>query len=190
MTQTGKCLIFSAPSGAGKTTIVRALLNKFEEISFSVSATSRSPRPNELHGVDYYFFSVEEFKKHIKDQAFVEWQEVYTDHFYGTLKSEVERIWKDGKIVIFDVDVYGGINLKKFFGDQALSIFVMPPNISALEARLRNRKTETEERIQTRLKKANEELQLHEQFDKIVVNDNLDDAITEASRLAQGFILS
>jgi guanylate kinase len=188
MKQTGKCLIFSAPSGAGKTTIVRALLEKFEEISFSVSAASRAPRPNELNGVDYYFFSVEEFKNLIQENAFVEWEEVYKDHFYGTLKTEVERIWSEGKTVIFDVDVYGGINLKKFFGDQALSIFVMPPDLNALEQRLRNRSTETEDRIQTRLKKATEELQLHKQFDKIVVNDKLDVAIAEASRLAQDFI--
>lgn len=190
MKQTGKCLIFSAPSGAGKTTIVRALLGKFEEISFSVSAASRSPRPNEVNGVDYYFFTVEEFKKLIEKQAFVEWEEVYTDHFYGTLKSEVDRIWNEGKTVIFDVDVYGGINLKKFFGNKALSIFVMPPDINALEQRLRRRSTETEDRIQTRLKKAAEELLLHTQFDKIVVNDKLEDAIAEASRLAQDFIQS
>ncbi len=188
MQYTGKCLIFSAPSGAGKTTIVRALLERFDEISFSVSAASRAPRPNEVNGVDYHFYSVEEFKQLIKKDAFVEWEEVYTDHYYGTLKSEVERIWKEGKVVIFDVDVYGGINLKKFFGDQALSIFVMPPTIDALEQRLRRRSTETEVRIQTRLKKAAEELQLHNQFDKIVVNDELDTAIVEASRLAQDFI--
>lgn len=190
MKQTSKCLIFSAPSGAGKTTIVRALLEKFEEISFSVSAASRSPRPTEVDGVDYYFFTVNEFKKLIEKQAFVEWEEVYTDHFYGTLKSEVDRIWNEGKTVIFDVDVYGGINLKKFFGNKALSIFVMPPDINALEQRLRRRSTETEDRIQTRLKKAAEELLLHKQFDKIVVNDKLEDAIAEASRLAQDFIQS
>ena len=188
MQHTGKCLIFSAPSGAGKTTIVRALLERFDEISFSVSAASRAPRPNEVNGVDYHFYSVEEFKQLIKKDAFVEWEEVYTDHYYGTLKSEIERIWKEGKVVIFDVDVYGGINLKKFFGDQALSIFVMPPTIDALEQRLRSRSTETEDRIQTRLRKAEEELELHKQFDKIVVNDQLDKAIVEASRLAQDFI--
>jgi len=190
MTQIGKCLIFSAPSGAGKTTIVRALLEKFEGISFSVSAASRPPRPKEVDGVDYYFFTVEEFKKHIEQGAFVEWEEVYPDHFYGTLKTEVERIWKEGKTVIFDVDVYGGINLKKFFGSQALSVFVMPPNMEALEQRLRHRSTETEDRIQTRLKKAEEEVQLHKQFDKILVNDRLVDAIAEASGLAQDFIRS
>lgn len=190
MKNVGKCLIFSAPSGAGKTTIVRALLDEFEDISFSVSAASRGPRPNERDGVDYYFFSVDEFKKLIEENAFVEWEEVYADHFYGTLKSEVERIWEQGKTVIFDVDVYGGINLKKFFGDKALSIFIMPPTIEALEARLRGRSTETEEIIKTRLKKATEELLQHKQFDKVVVNDKLEVTINEASELVQDFMRS
>jgi guanylate kinase len=188
MEQQGKCIIFSAPSGAGKTTIVRALIERIPELQFSVSACSRSPRANEVNGKDYHFLSVAEFKHRIHTNAFIEWEEVYTDHFYGTLKSEIERIWSLGKIVIFDVDVYGGVNLKNFFGDQALSIFVMPPSKEDLEIRLRHRSTETEDRIQTRLAKAEEELQLQEQFDVILVNDILPEAIEKAQRLVSDFI--
>jgi guanylate kinase len=188
MSQAGKCIIFSAPSGAGKTTIVRALIERIPELQFSVSACSRAPRPNEVNGKDYHFLSVEEFKNRINADAFIEWEEVYKDHFYGTLKSEIERIWSLGKIVIFDVDVYGGVNLKKFFDGAALSIFVMPPSKEDLEIRLRHRSTETEERIQTRLAKAEEELLLKEQFDVVLVNDVLEDAIAKAEHLVSEFL--
>ena len=151
---TGKCIIFSAPSGAGKTTIVRYLLEEFSELAFSISACSRDARPNETNGVDYYFLGVDGFQAKIAADEFVEWEEVYTNNFYGTLKSELTRIWSQGKTVIFDVDVIGGLNLKRYFGDNALAVFVMPPNYEALEDRLRYRSTETEERIQMRLAKA------------------------------------
>jgi guanylate kinase len=173
----GKCIIFSAPSGAGKTTIVRALLDRFDQLSFSISACSRQPRPNEINGKDYYFLSAEAFRKKIKADEFIEWEEVYKDHYYGTLRNEVERLWKTGKTVVFDVDVYGGIQLKKYFGANALSFFVEAPSLEELETRLRNRQTETEEKIQTRMQKAQEELEKKEQFDRVVVNDRLEDAI-------------
>ena len=143
----GKCVIFSAPSGAGKTTIVHALLDANIGLEFSVSACSRDPRPNEMDGKDYHFLGIEGFKQQIDADAFVEWEEVYTNNFYGTLRSEIERIWKNGHTVIFDVDVIGGLNLKKSFGDQALAIFVQPPSYEELEQRLRFRSTETEEKI-------------------------------------------
>ena len=174
----GKCIIFSAPSGAGKTTIVRALLDRFDQLSFSISACSRQPRPNEIHGKDYYFLSAEEFRSKIKSNEFIEWEEVYEDHYYGTLRNEVERLWRDGKTVVFDVDVYGGIQLKKYFGANALSFFIEAPSLEELETRLRNRQTETEEKIQTRMQKAQDELEKKEQFDRVVVNDNLADAIS------------
>ncbi|HLW40381.1 MAG TPA: guanylate kinase, partial [Brumimicrobium sp.] len=162
----GKCIIFSAPSGAGKTSIVHGLLERIDNLAFSVSACSREPRINEEHGKDYYFIGVEGFKQKIQEDAFIEWEEVYKDHFYGTLKEEVDRLWNENKIVIFDVDVYGGINLKKYFKDAALSFFVEPPSIAVLESRLRKRETETEDRIQLRLEKAEEELSKADFFDK------------------------
>jgi guanylate kinase len=188
MEQQGKCIIFSAPSGAGKTTIVRALIERIPVMEFSISACSRAPRLNEIDGKDYHFLSVEKFKNQIQANAFIEWEEVYKNHFYGTLKSEIDRIWSNDKVVIFDVDVYGGVNLKKVFGDQALSIFVMPPSKEDLEIRLRHRSTETEERIQTRLAKAEEELELKEQFDVVIVNDVLEEAINQAEHLVSAFI--
>lgn len=175
----GKCIIFSAPSGAGKTTIVHGLLDRLDNLAFSISACSRAPRPNEVDGKDYYFLSVEDFKNRIDAGDFIEWEEVYKDHFYGTLKSEVERLWKLNKTVVFDVDVFGGINLKSYFGENALSFFIQPPSIETLEQRLRNRKTESEDKIQTRLKKASEELKMSDHFDKIVINDNLGLTIDE-----------
>ncbi|NVK64506.1 MAG: guanylate kinase, partial [Flavobacteriales bacterium] len=139
----GKCIIFSAPSGAGKTTIVHALLEKDLGLEFSVSACSRDPRPNEVHGEDYYFLGVEGFKEKIDEDAFIEWEEVYTNNFYGTLRSEIERIWSQGKTVIFDVDVIGGLSLKRLFLDDAFAVFVQPPSYEELEKRLRGRSTES-----------------------------------------------
>ena len=186
--QTGKCVIFSAPSGAGKTTIVRHLLDQAFDLEFSVSACSRGKRPGETHGKDYYYYSVEEFKELIENDEFLEWEEVYTDHFYGTLKAEIERIWAGGHHVIFDVDVVGGLNLKKIFGDRALAVFVNPPSVEELEKRLRSRSTETEDRINTRISKAKEEIGYAEQFDIILNNFVLDDAFVEADKLVSRFL--
>lgn len=184
----GKLIIFSAPSGAGKTTIVHHLLKVFPDLEFSVSACSREMRKGEQYGVDYYFLSVEEFKDKIERGEFVEWEEVYKDNFYGTLRSEVERIWKKGKHVIFDVDVIGGINLKKQFGANALSVFVMPPSIEHLENRLKSRETETPESIARRMGKAEQELKTANQFDKIILNDKLEHAFEEAERIVEDFL--
>nr|WP_299204816.1 guanylate kinase [uncultured Brumimicrobium sp.] len=185
---TGKCIIFSAPSGAGKTTIVRALLERMDELAFSISACSREPRVNEVHEKDYYFLGIEGFKEKIKENAFIEWEEVYADHFYGTLKSEVDRLWAENKTVLFDVDVYGGINLKKYFGDAAMSFFILPPSIEVLEERLRNRQTETEDKIITRLKKAEEELSKSEFFDRAVVNNDLGLTVDEIEKMIKEYI--
>lgn len=184
----GKCIIFSAPSGAGKTSIVHALINRIDELAFSISACSREQREGEKNGEDYYFIGVEGFKAKIKEGAFIEWEEVYKDHFYGTLKAEVERLWSEGKVVVFDVDVYGGINLKKFFGDAALSYFVLPPSIEVLEERLRKRQTETEDRILLRLSKANEELSKAAMFDKQVLNQDFETAVKEVEVNVKEFI--
>lgn len=177
---TGKCVIFSAPSGAGKTTIVHRLLNENLGLAFSVSACSRDPRPNEKNGIDYHFLGIEGFQNKIQEDAFLEWEEVYTNNFYGTLKSEIQRIWAEGKTVIFDVDVIGGLNLKKTFGKNALAIFVQPPTVEELEHRLRTRSTETEDKIQQRLAKSAKELSYANQFDYILVNDILDEACQTA----------
>lgn len=184
----GKCVIFSAPSGAGKTTIVHHLLTHIKELEFSISACSRAPRHTETDGKDYYFIGVEGFRKKIEEGAFVEWEEVYTDNYYGTLVSELERIWKNGHVVIFDVDVVGGLNLKKKLGEHALAVFVQPPSVADLEKRLRHRSTETEEKIQTRLAKAKLELSHADQFDVILLNDHLDTACEEAKQLVKEFI--
>ena len=184
----GKLVIFSAPSGAGKTTIVQHLLKKIPELEFSVSACSRPMRKDETYGVDYYFLSVDEFRKKIKNNEFVEWEEVYTDHFYGTLKAEIERIWKKGKHIIFDMDVVGGLNLKKQFGDRALAIFVMPPSIQHLEDRLKLRETETPESIARRIGKAENELKTANQFDKVILNDTLEHAFEEAEKVVLEFL--
>lgn len=186
--QEGKCIIFSAPSGAGKTTIVKRLLGELHALRFSVSACTRDKRVGEINGKDYYFLSITDFKNKINRDEFIEWEEVYTDHFYGTLKKEIERIWSEGYHVIFDVDVVGGLNLKKYFGEKALAIFVMPPSIEELEARLRGRATETEERLAKRIGKAQEELNTAEQFDVILVNDHLEEACSNAKSLVQKFI--
>jgi len=184
----GKLIIFSAPSGAGKTTIVQHLLKKIPELEFSVSACSRSIRKDETHGVDYYFLTVPEFKQKIKNNEFAEWEEVYKDNFYGTLKVEIERIWNKGKHIIFDMDVNGGLNLKKQFGDRALAIFVMPPSIEHLEKRLKLRETETPESIARRIGKAGNELKTADQFDKIVLNDTLEHACEEAEKVVREFL--
>ena len=188
MDQKGKCIIFSAPSGAGKTTIVHALLDENIGLEFSVSACSREPRPNEIDGKDYYFLGIELFKRKIEDAAFIEWEEVYTNNFYGTLESEIERIWSNGKTVIFDVDVIGGLNLKRIFGEAALAIFVQPPSYEELEKRLRYRSTETEEKIQQRMGKAKNELSFAKDFDLILVNDKLETAIATAKESVLNFL--
>lgn len=188
MNASGKCIIFSAPSGAGKTTIVHHLLKKISSLEFSVSACSRDPRPGEKDGKDYYFLGVDGFKAKIDEDAFVEWEEVYAENFYGTLKSELERIWSQGKTVIFDVDVIGGLNLKKFFGESALAVFVQPPSFETLEQRLRLRSTESEEKIAMRLGKAKQELEQAVAFDYILLNDDLIKACEEAENLITNFI--
>ena len=184
----GKCIIFSAPSGAGKTTIVQHLLKQGLNLTFSISACTREPRGQEVNGKDYYFLSIDEFKAKIEEEAFIEWEEVYADHFYGTLKSEINRIWDAGHHVIFDVDVVGGINLKKHFGEKALSLFVMPPSLKALEERLRSRGTDSEERIAKRLGKAKQELITADQFDHIILNDDLNQACEEAVLTVKNFL--
>lgn len=184
----GKCIIFSAPSGAGKTTIVHALLNSLPQLAFSVSACSRAQRGNEVDGVDYHFLTADQFRIKILNDEFVEWEEVYTDMYYGTLKSEVERIWTSGKTVVFDVDVIGGLNLKNSFKQRALALFIQPPNIAVLEERLRKRNTESDEKIQIRLAKSIQELESATDFDVIIENDVLAEAIEKAKRLVIEFI--
>ena len=184
----GKLIIFSAPSGAGKTTLVHYLLSKPElKLAFSVSATSRAKRPNETDGKDYYFLTAEAFKARIENGDFLEWEEVYTDQFYGTLHSEIDRIHAEGKHVMFDVDVVGGLNIKKQFGNDALAVFVKPPSIEELEKRLRNRSTESEESLQKRVGKAAQEMEYANQFDVVLVNDDLETAKAEAIRLVTDF---
>ena len=185
----GKLLVFSAPSGSGKTTIVRHLLKQEDlNLEFSISCTTREPRGEEVHGKDYYFISLEEFKKHIKAEDFVEWEEVYRDNFYGTLKSEVERIWAKGKNVIFDIDVIGGLHLKKKFGDKALAIFVQPPSLEVLIERLTSRGTDLPEKLAERIKKADKELLYADQFDVILKNHELETACKEAEKLVTEFL--
>jgi guanylate kinase len=187
-TNKNKAIIFSAPSGAGKTTIVHYLLEEFEELAFSISACSRPRRHNERKGKDYHFLSIEDFKAKIANDEFVEWEEVYKNNFYGTLKTEVERVWAEGKTVIFDVDVVGGLNLKKYFGANALSVFVKPPSIQHLEDRLRTRETETEASIGRRLGKAEQELKTADQFDYVLLNDDLAEAFNEATSVIKKFL--
>ncbi len=184
----GKLVIFSAPSGSGKTTIVRHLLQQDFQLEFSVSATSRAPRGNEINGKDYYFLSADEFRKKIENDEFLEWEEVYKDCFYGTLKSEVERIRNSNKNVIFDVDVVGGVNIKKYYNEQALAIFVQPPSVQELENRLRKRNTDSDEVIAKRLEKSKFELSFAPKFDKIIVNDDLQEAYTEARKTLKEFL--
>lgn len=185
----GKLIIFSAPSGSGKTTLVRHLLSKPElKLAFSVSATSRQKRPNEENGKDYYFLSPDEFRSRIAKGDFLEWEAVYVDQYYGTLKSEVERIHAEGKTVIFDVDVVGGLNIKRQFGSKALGVFVQPPSVKALEQRLQKRATESDESLAKRIAKAEHELTFANKFDVVVVNDDLETAKTDAYRLVADFV--
>lgn len=184
----GKLIIFSAPSGAGKTTLVKHLLDSALGLEFSISATSRGKRPNEQDGQDYYFLSAENFRERIEHDDFLEWEEVYKDNYYGTLKSEIDRIWEKGHHVIFDVDVVGGLNIKNQFGDQALSIYVMPPTPAHLENRLRARSTESEENIQKRLDKVRHELTFAKKFDTVLINDDLQVAKKQAVELVKQFI--
>lgn len=184
----GKLIIVSAPSGAGKTTLVKHLLENLDAIEFSVSCATRSPRENEVNGKDYYFLSTEEFKQKIENQEFAEWEEVYTGSFYGTLKSEIYRIWAKGNHVIFDIDVVGGINLKKLYPDNSLSVFIMPPSVDELEKRLRARNTESEDKLQMRVEKAEKELILAPKFDKIIVNDDLEKSKKEIVKLISTFL--
>ena len=185
----GKLFVFSAPSGSGKTTIVRHLLKQERfNLEFSISATSREPRGFEKNGVDYYFISLKNFKNHIKNDDFMEWEEVYRDNFYGTLKSEVERIWAEKKHVIFDIDVAGGLRIKKKFPEQTLAVFVKPPSIDELKIRLKKRSTETDEKINMRIAKASVELATAPQFDKVIKNYDLDIALKEAEVLVKEFL--
>ncbi|QNJ97617.1 guanylate kinase [Constantimarinum furrinae] len=185
----GKLIVFSAPSGSGKTTIVQYLLQQQDlNLEFSVSATSRDPRGEEKHGEDYYFMSLKEFKQHIKNDDFLEWEEVYRDNFYGTLKSEVERIWSHGKNVIFDIDVVGGLRIKKKFPEKTLAVFVKPPSIDELKIRLKKRKTESDERINMRIAKASVELATAPQFDHIIENKDLKVALKDSHDLVLEFI--
>ena len=185
----GKLIIFSAPSGSGKTTLVRHLLAQDElNLAFSVSATSRAPRGDEQEGVHYYYKTAEEFKQHIKNEDFIEWEEVYRDHFYGTLKSEVERLWAEGKHVIFDIDVAGGLRIKKKFPERTLAVFVKPPSVDELKRRLKERSTEPEEKINMRIAKASVELATAPQFDLILRNDDLETAKKEAVALVRQFL--
>lgn len=186
----GKSIIVSAPSGAGKTTIVHQLMTEIPALAFSISACSRSARPMEQEGKDYYFLGVEGFKKAIENHEFIEWEEVYTDHYYGTLRREVQRLWDEGKVIIFDVDVVGGLNLKALFKEHALSVFIKPPSVEILEKRLRARETESEERIALRIKKSAWELSQAESFDVCILNDDLEKAVSDAKTQVTRFISS
>lgn len=184
----GKLVIFSAPSGAGKTTIVKRILESRTDLEFSVSACSRAKRENETNGKDYYFIAADEFRKRVDNNEFLEWEQVYENSYYGTLKSELQRIWSKDHHVIFDVDVIGGLNIKKYGGINALAIFVMPPSVEELQNRLINRASETPETLKKRIDKAKYELTFAEKFDNIIVNDNLERAVEEAKSLVTEFL--
>ena len=183
-----KLIILSAPSGAGKTTLVHHLMKKVPNLAFSISATSRKPRKGEVNGKDYYFISAEEFKKKIREGAFVEWEEVYENQFYGTLIAEVERLRKEGKHVVFDVDVKGGLSIKRLYGNDALAVFIKPPSMQVLEQRLRKRSTEDEESLKKRLARAEEELSFESRFDVTLINDDLEKAKKEIVEIVEQFI--
>jgi len=186
----GKLIVISAPSGAGKTSIVHHLLKNMNELSFSVSACSREKRENETHGKDYYFLGVEGFQNKIKEDAFLEWEQVYENQYYGTLKSEIERIWSEGKTVIFDVDVVGGLNIKKQYPKECLSLFIMPPSLEVLAERLIGRGSESDQSLQKRLDKAEEEIAQNQQFDMVILNDDLEIACEETMEVIMNFIKS
>ena len=187
----GKLIVFSAPSGSGKTTIVRHLLKQDDlNLEFSISATSREKRGTEIEGKDYYYLSAKAFKNKIKNEEFLEWEEVYRDNFYGTLKTEVERIWAKGKNVIFDIDVSGGLRIKRKFPEQTLAVFVKPPSIDELKIRLKKRKTESADKINMRVAKASAELATAPLFDTTIINDNLENALKEAEILVGNFLKS
>lgn len=183
-----KVIIFSAPSGSGKSTIVSHILKLHPEMEFSVSATSRAPRGQECNGIEYHFFTADEFRKMIAEDKFVEYEEVYAGSFYGTLKSEVQRIWDKGHVIIFDVDVKGGVNLKKYFGDKALSVFIQAPSVEELRKRLVARGTDSAEAIAKRVAKASEEMTYADKFDYILVNDDLQKAYAEAEKVIDDFL--
>jgi len=185
-----KVLIFSAPSGSGKTTIVHHLLKIFPQLEFSISATNRAPRGEEKNGVDYYFLSTEEFQKKIAQNEFLEWENVYAEKYYGTPKSEAERIWAKNHVMVCDIDVKGGVNIKKIVGEQALAIFIQPPSVEVLRERLTTRSTDSPEAIECRVQKAQEELSYASQFDVIIMNDNLENALREAEQIVRAFINS
>jgi len=183
-----KLVVITAPSGAGKTTIVRHLLTRFDSLAFSVSATTRRPRPGEAEGRDYYFLSQRSFQEKITAGAFVEWEEVYEGLFYGTLKAELERLWAQGKDIIFDIDVKGALNIKQTYPGRCLSIFVAPPSLEILQERLKNRDTENTESLNKRLDKAEEELSYQDRFDRVLVNDDLGAALGEVSNWVEEFL--
>lgn len=184
----GKLIVVTAPSGAGKTTIVHYLLDTFDNLAFSVSATTRSQRPNEQEGIDYYYINVQQFKELIAEDAFLEWQEVYENQYYGTLKSEVQRLWAEGKQVVFDIDVKGAVNVKKAFPQQTLTIFIKPPSPSVLFERLKKRKSESAESLQKRIAKASFELTFEDKFDKVLVNDDLEVALRQAAEIVRAWL--
>ncbi len=184
----GKLIIFAAPSGAGKTTLVKYLLETEKRLEFSISACSRNARAGEINGKDYHFLGTDGFKAKIEENAFIEWEEVYKDNFYGTLKSEIDRIWKKGNTAVFDVDVEGALNLKNQFGDIALTVFVMPPSVEELEKRLIGRNTETEDTLKHRLAKAEREIAYADEFDSVIVNDNLELAKAASLKVVQDFL--
>lgn len=188
MSSEGKVIIVSAPSGSGKSTLINEALQKFPQLEFSVSACSRPKREHEIDGQHYYFLTVEQFKEQIQQNLFVEWEEVYPNNFYGTKQSEIDRIWQKGNVAMFDVDVKGGLNLKKYFGNKALSIFIQPPSIEVLKERLQNRGTETPETLNKRLSKAEYELSFANQFDKIILNDDLKTAQQEIVSIIAHFL--
>ena len=184
----GKIIIFTAPSGSGKTTVVRHVLNKFDCLDFSVSATTRAKRPHETDGVDYYFMSVDQFKQKRRKRKFAEWQEVYDNQYYGTLKSEIERIWDSGKHIVFDIEVKGATNIKKKYGEKALAVFIKVPSLELLIKRLKERKTESEANLKKRIRRIKRELTYEKSFDRILINDKLEDTLKEAEKIVEDFI--
>ena len=183
-----KAILFSAPSGSGKTTIIREILKRFDCFEFSISATSRQPREGERDGIDYYFLTHEAFLQRVSDNQFLEWEEVYAGTCYGTLKSEIDRIWDNGHVIIFDVDVNGGMNIKKYFGNDALALFIMPPSVEVLEQRLRSRGTESEEAITKRLARSAAELKMSDQFDITIINDELEKAVDQTQEIINKYL--